>query len=132
MAGLRLNHAVQANTMGKDLFDRDVSPPHPGEILREDILPRLGLTRLALAQRLGISTRILSAFLNERRPVTLDLAIRLGSCLGHGARYWLGLQAQYDMWHAAQIETSRARPHPSLIARYHREGVRERRPSHHT
>lgn len=116
--------------MAKDLFDRDVSPPHPGEILREDILPRLELTRRALAEHLGISTRVLSAFLNERRPVTLDLAVRLGACLGHGARYWLGLQAQYDIWQAAQIETMRPRPHPAVISRYYRGNGRDRRPAH--
>lgn len=86
--------------MFKDLYDRELPPPHPGEILREDILPRLGLTRRELAQHLNISTRLLSEFLNERRAVSLDLAVRLGTAFSNGARYWLGLQTHYDIWHA--------------------------------
>jgi antitoxin HigA-1 len=86
----------------KDLYFRDVAPPHPGEILRDDILPRLRLSRTALAKRLGIGPRRLANILAERTPVTLDLARRLGLVLGHGPRYWLGLQMQYDIWQADQ------------------------------
>jgi antitoxin HigA-1 len=86
----------------KDLYMRDVAPPHPGEILRDEILPRLALTRKALAKHLGISVRKLYDLLAERAPITLDLARRLGTVLGHGPRYWLGLQMQHDIWQAEQ------------------------------
>jgi len=92
--------------MFKDLFDREVAPPHPGEIVRDDILPALALTRRELARRLKVSPRTLTGFLREQRPVTLDLALRLGSTLGQGARYWLSLQAQHDIWQAALVERS--------------------------
>jgi addiction module HigA family antidote len=73
-------------------------PPHPGEILREDILPSLDMTRAELAKRLRISTRRLSDLLAERRPIDVDLALRLGAVVGYGARYWLGMQIQHDIW----------------------------------
>ena len=82
----------------KDLYLRDVAPPHPGEVLRDDILPRLGMTRSALAKRLGLSRQKLGNLLAERSSMNADLAVRLGKVLGHGARYWLGLQMQHDVW----------------------------------
>ena len=62
---------------------RKRKPTHPGAILREDVLPALGLTQGALADRLGVSRRTVSEVLHERRAVTPDLAIRLGRMLGH-------------------------------------------------
>jgi addiction module HigA family antidote len=95
--------------MSKDLYDRDLPPPHPGEILREDILPRIGLTLGELAGHLGVSAALLADFLAERASVTADLAMRLGAALGHGARYWLGLQMQHDLWIAATSEGPRVK-----------------------
>jgi addiction module HigA family antidote len=88
--------------MSKDF----ASPPHPGEILREDLLPRLGMSRAAFARHLGISAARLGAVLAERTSVTLDLAVRLAAAFGHGSRYWLGLQAQHDIWRAEQALAS--------------------------
>lgn len=85
--------------MYRDLSEYQPEPPHPGEILREDILPCLKMTRAALARHLGVPVRRLSDILNERRPVDRAMAQRLGQAFGHGARYWLGLQIQYDLWH---------------------------------
>jgi len=86
----------------KDLYTRDEAPVHPGEVLREDILPALKLSKSALARALGVSRGKLDGLLKERTPVSLDLAFRLGIVLGHGARYWLGLQMQHDIWCAEQ------------------------------
>jgi antitoxin HigA-1 len=94
----------------KDIYARDVAPPHPGEILRDDIMSALDLSRAALAKRLGVTPRRLANLLSERTPITVDLAIRLGTVLGHGARYWLGLQLQYDLWLAGQPCTLRVKP----------------------
>lgn len=84
----------------KDLFDREMPPSHPGEILREDVLPRLMISQAALARHIGIDSRVLSALVREQRPITLELAQRLGAALGTGARYWLSLQMCYDIWAA--------------------------------
>lgn len=73
-------------------------PTHPGEVLREDVLPALGLTQLEFANRLGVSRRTVSELLHERRPVTPDMAIRLGKLLGNGPEIWLRMQQTLDLW----------------------------------
>jgi antitoxin HigA-1 len=85
-------------------------PPHPGEVLREQILPRLMLSRKDLAARLGVSLTRLTDFLAERRPVSLDMARRLGKAFGNGARYWLALQMQHDVWNAERADTIEIAP----------------------
>jgi antitoxin HigA-1 len=80
-------------------------PPHPGEILREQIVPRLAITRKELATRLGVSLARLADILNEKRPVSLDMARRLGKAFGNGPRYWLALQMQHDVWHAEREDS---------------------------
>lgn len=90
--------------------DRLPAPPHPGEILREDILPHVAMSRAELARHLGISPRALGDLLAERRAVTLDLAMRLGAALGQGARYWLGVQTQHDVWQASRLEAAPVPP----------------------
>lgn len=75
-------------------------PSHPGEVLREDILPALGMTRSAFARHLKLSRNTLHEILRERRPVTLDVALKLGKALGNSARFWLSLQMNHDLWHA--------------------------------
>ena len=81
----------------EDVFKDDQHAVHPGEILREEILPQIAIGRKELARHLGISTWMLVQILSERRPVTLDIAMRLGAALGHGTHYWIGLQAQHDL-----------------------------------
>lgn len=88
--------------MFKDTCDCLDEPPHPGEILREDILPCLELTERDLARHLAIKESELAEFLSEDRPVTLELAQRLAAALGQSPRYWLGLQLQFDMFKAGQ------------------------------
>ncbi|MEZ5923875.1 MAG: HigA family addiction module antitoxin [Hyphomicrobiaceae bacterium] len=89
--------------VGRDLTGHETKPPHPGEILREELLPRLGITAAELAEHLGVPTRKLDAILDERRGIKLDLAQRLGVALGTGARYWLALQMQHDVWMAERM-----------------------------
>lgn len=71
--------------------------PHPGRYLKEDILPESGLTVEQFATRLGVRRAGLSELLNGHKPVTMDMAIRLGQALGTGTRFWLALQLQYDL-----------------------------------
>ena len=81
---------------------RKRKPTHPGAILREDVLPALGLTQGALADRLGVSRRTVSEVLHERRAVTPDSAIRLGRMLGHSAESYLRMQTEVDVWQLTQ------------------------------
>ena len=69
---------------------------HPGEFLRET-LDELGLTQAAFAQALGVSPMRISLVLSGSRPVTAELALRLGRALGQSPQYWLNLQTAYDL-----------------------------------
>lgn len=84
--------------MLKNLRDLDLGPPHPGELLREDMLPRLRLAPAGLARKLGLPRHAVAELLAEQRPVTAEIAKRLARVFGHSVRFWLGLQAQYDRW----------------------------------
>ena len=76
------------------------NPPHPGETLKEDVLPALGLTVTQAAEQLGVARVTLSRVVNGHAAVSADMAIRLAQWLGGGAEKWLRLQLQYDLWHA--------------------------------
>ncbi len=82
------------------------NPPHPGETLREDVLPALGLTVTAAAKQLGVTRAALSRILNRRAGISPEMALRLEGWLGveNGGRadLWLGQQAAYDLWQARQ------------------------------
>ena len=69
---------------------------HPGEFLRET-LDELGLTQTAFAQALGVSPIRVSHLLRGDRPVTAEMALRLGRALGQSPQYWLNLQTAYDL-----------------------------------
>ncbi|MBC6427734.1 MAG: HigA family addiction module antidote protein [Cellvibrionales bacterium] len=76
---------------------QSIPPLHPGEILREDLLPALPISKTQLAKSLQISRQTLYAILNERQPVTAKMALRLGKLFGNGAPLWLNLQRNYDL-----------------------------------
>ena len=75
---------------------------HPGEILREDILPALAMTKTDLAKSLGVSRQSVHAILSEKQDVTAEMAVRLGKLLGNGGRFWTSLQCNYDLELAEQ------------------------------
>ena len=75
---------------------------HPGEFLHE-ILDELGLTQAAFADAIGVSPMRVSHLLKGQRPVTAELALRLGLALSQTPQYWLNLQAAYDL-KVAQVE----------------------------
>jgi len=76
------------------------SPVHPGEILREDVLPTLGLSVSEAARRLGISRQQLHRVLACTNPITTDMALRIGKFAGNGPSLWLRMQQAYDLWYA--------------------------------
>ncbi|OOH86539.1 addiction module antidote protein, HigA family [Pasteurellaceae bacterium 15-036681] len=73
-------------------------PTHPGAILREDVLPELQMTVTAFAQHLGFSRETMSRILNEKAPVSVNLAYRLEQAGISTAKLWLNLQCAYDIW----------------------------------
>jgi antitoxin HigA-1 len=78
----------------------DISPLHPGEVLREDIIPALGKPKSEIARLLGISRQALYDILNEKGPVSAEMAVKIGKLCGNGPALWLNLQRAYDLWHA--------------------------------
>jgi antitoxin HigA-1 len=73
-----------------------IRPVHPGEYLQE-ILEELNLTQQRVATDIGVSPVRISQVINGQRPVTAELALRLGRYFGQTPRFWLNLQARYDM-----------------------------------
>lgn len=74
-----------------------IDPVHPGEILRKDIMPAVAMSKIAMAAALGISRQTLYAILNEKQPVTAEMAVRFGKLFGNGAAFWMNLQRAYDL-----------------------------------
>jgi addiction module HigA family antidote len=99
--------AVKVTGNWRNVDEMTMEPSHPGEILRETIIPALGMTIKDVAVHLGVSRAALSDLVNEKRSVSLDMARRLGAAFGNGARFWLALQMQYDLWHAEHSERAR-------------------------
>lgn len=83
-------------------------PTHPGEMLLEEFLKPLGITQSAFADRLGVSFPRLNEVINAKRGVTPDTALRLARVTGMSADFWLGLQQDWDLWHALHSKEAAA------------------------
>jgi addiction module HigA family antidote len=70
---------------------------HPGEILLEDFMKPMGITARRLAADIDVPPSRISELVNGGRPITADTALRLGLFFGMEPRFWLNLQAEYDM-----------------------------------
>jgi len=70
---------------------------HPGEHLREDILPALGRPKAEIARLMGISRQTLYDLLAERQPVTVPMACRIAKLIGDKPEIWMKLQLAYDL-----------------------------------
>lgn len=73
-----------------------IAPVHPGTYLKE-LLAELELSQYRLAQDIGVTSMRVSHVVRGQRPVTAELALRLGRYFGQSPRYWLNLQSRYDM-----------------------------------
>ena len=82
-------------------------PTHPGEMLLEEFLKPLGITQSSFAIRLGVSFPRLNEVINGKRSVTPDTALRLARVTGMSADFWLGLQQDWDLWHALRSESAK-------------------------
>ena len=76
---------------------RGLKPMHPGELLREIVLPALGRSKTEVAKHLGVSRQTLYDIIDEKQPVTPAMALRLGKLCGNGPELWLNLQRAYDL-----------------------------------
>ena len=89
---------------------------HPGELLREDVMPALGRTQAEIARLLGFSRQTSHAILTERAPVTPEMALRLGKLCGNGPDLWLTLQSRYDLERVSKAKRSEIDAIPTLVA----------------
>lgn len=80
---------------------RKVRPVHPGEVI-SDVLEDLEMTQTRFAEILGVSRRTVNQIILGQRPITVDMAIRIGKALGNGPQLWLNLQQKVDIWDAVQ------------------------------
>jgi addiction module HigA family antidote len=85
------------------------NPHHPGRILKEDLLPKLGIGVTEAAIQLGVSRVALSRVINGRAAISADMALRLEAWMnGPSAETWVRMQAEYDLWQARQ------KPRPTI------------------
>ena len=82
----------------KSLRDPKRKPTHPGELLREDVLPALKMSQSELARRLGVSRLSISELLLEKRAMSPDMAVRIGRLTNTTPDSWLRMQAAMDLW----------------------------------
>jgi addiction module HigA family antidote len=80
----------------------DRCPTHPGALLREDIVPAVGVSKTEIARLLGISRQHLHDIMAERKPVSPEVAVRLAKMFGGDPIAWVRMQGAYDAWHAAR------------------------------
>jgi addiction module HigA family antidote len=86
-----------------------VKPVPPGEMLEEEFMKPLGLSRAELARRLGVPANRVTQILNGRRGITPETALRLEALLGWPAAYWLQNQAEYDLEQERTVRGERIR-----------------------
>jgi len=74
-----------------------IPPLHPGEVLLEEFLKPMGISQNRLGRDLGVSPRRINEIVHGKRSITADTALRLATYFGNSARFWLGLQMDYDL-----------------------------------
>jgi addiction module HigA family antidote len=79
------------------MADRKLPPVHPGEILLEEFLLPMGISQYRLAKDISVPPRRINEIVHGKRSVTADTALRLSRYFGTTDRFWLNLQARYDL-----------------------------------
>jgi antitoxin HigA-1 len=102
--------------MSRNPMLRGLKPMHPGEMLRQDVLPALGKSKTEIARLLGISRQTLYDILDEKQPVSPAMALRIGKLLGNGPELWINLQRAYDLAIAERELAGEIKKIPTLTA----------------
>ena len=99
---MRMRSPARTTISGpKSVLDLKRAPTAPGEMLLEEFLRPSGLTQVEAARRMGVPLNRLNEIIRGRRTITADTAIRLGRLFKVSPEFWMGLQADWDLWHAA-------------------------------
>ncbi|MDA0798066.1 MAG: HigA family addiction module antitoxin [Chloroflexi bacterium] len=79
------------------MSEEKLAPTHPGEVLLEDFLVELGISQYRVAKDIGVPPRRINEIVHGKRAITADTALRLSRYFGTSERFWLNLQAQYEL-----------------------------------
>jgi addiction module HigA family antidote len=90
-------HGIREGEGGTEMIPENRIPTHPGIVLEEEFLLPLGLTQVALAKHLGVSTQRVNELIRGKRGVTPQTAWLLAGAFGTTPQFWLNLQANYDL-----------------------------------
>jgi addiction module HigA family antidote len=82
----------------RSTIQRQRKPTHPGEVLREDIIPAMGISIAEFARAIHVSRQTVHSILAEKKPVTPAMAVRFGKFIGNGPQVWLDMQQACDLW----------------------------------
>ena len=102
--------------MARNPLLKGLGPIHPGGMLREIVLPALGKSKAEIARLLGVSRQTLYDVLNEKQPITANLALRIGKLVGDGPEIWLRMQQTYDLEIAERVLAKTLKSIPTLHA----------------
>ncbi len=101
----------------KTLARANRSPAHPGEVLRDEVLPALDVTVSDAARQLRVTRQTLHRILSGRSGISPEMAVRLGKFCGNGPAHWLSLQHAYDLWHAERRLHAEVKKIPGHVVR---------------
>ena len=115
----RKRRAVPRRPLVRRQLPTEVPPVHPGEMLLEEFLKPLGISQSAFAIQLGVSFPRLNEIIHAKRSVTADTSLRLAQVTGMSADFWLGLQLDWDLWHALRSDDAAriAKLEPLVVSR---------------
>lgn len=102
--------------MDKDAIIVSRAPIHPGECLREDYMPELGLSVAGLADKLGVTRQTVNDIVREKRNLSADMCLRLGRLFGTTPQFWMNMQAKVDLWNAMELHSQDIEAIEPLVA----------------
>ena len=103
--------SILKTTIREEVMERKngLPPVHPGEIIKEDILPSVGLSVTAAAKALGVSRQMLHGILAGRKPLSAVMCLKVARLFGGSPEVWMRLQAAYDLKKSEQNKKVMAR-----------------------
>ncbi len=110
---------LQTITKELKMIELKRQPTHPGEILKEEFLAPLNMTQSHLAKALYTSFRAVNELVNEKRGITVEMALRLSKYFGTSPQLWLNLQNQYDVYKVLMKKSelfSKVKPCEEIVA----------------
>jgi antitoxin HigA-1 len=116
------------------MLPKNRPPTAPGEMLLEEFLKPRGVTQVELASRMGVPIQRVNTIVNGKRGITAETAILLAEALDTTPEFWMGLQADYDLWHALRKRATVKGKGSGIAARARRataEGDRPHVPGRH-